>query len=159
LNETEALLQQLMTTDARSNLFSEGQNKTAFRLFDGIMMVSEARRVSVVDDDESVREALPDLLRVLGFETRAFSSALEFLESDWMQQTECLVLDVAMPGMSGPDLQVELKRRGQHIPIVFITAHKDEMERRLLIQAGASACLFKPFSDVALQDALDDVFS
>jgi FixJ family two-component response regulator len=121
-------------------------------------MVSKARRVSVVDDDESVREALPDLLRVLGFEVRAFSSAGEFLKSDWMTRTECLVLDVAMPGMSGPDLQVELRRLGQQIPIVFITAHKDENERLLLIQGGASACLFKPFSDVALQEALDKVF-
>lgn len=121
-------------------------------------MVSKARRVSVVDDDESVREALPDLLRVLGFEVRAFSSAAEFLKSDWMTRTECLVLDVAMPGMSGPDLQVELRRLGQQTPIVFITAHKDENERLLLIQGGASACLFKPFSEVALQEALDKVF-
>ncbi|MBY5603673.1 response regulator [Rhizobium leguminosarum] len=122
-------------------------------------MVSEARRVSVVDDDESVREALPDLLRVLGFDTRAFSSAAEFLASRWMPRTECLVLDVAMPGMSGPELQTELKRLGRTIPIVFITAHKDENERLLLIQGGASACLFKPFSDVALLEALDGVFS
>lgn len=69
--------------------------------------------VSVVDDDESVRESLPDLLRELGFEVEAFSSAEEFLASDSIGQTRCLILDVAMPGMSGPDLQRELARRGR----------------------------------------------
>lgn len=111
--------------------------------------------VSVVDDDESVREALPDLIRIFGFDVRAFSSAAEFLDSEWLEKTDCLVLDVAMPGMSGPELQEELARRGETIPIVFITAHKDENERIPLLQSGAIACLFKPFSDVALQEALD----
>lgn len=111
--------------------------------------------VSVVDDDESVREALPDLIRIFGFDVRAFSSAAEFLDSEWLEKTDCLVLDVAMPGMSGPELQEELVRRGETIPIVFITAHKDENERIPLLQSGAIACLFKPFSDVALQEALD----
>lgn len=110
--------------------------------------------VSVVDDDESVREALPDLIRIFGFDVRAFSSAAEFLNSDSVKNTDCLVLDVAMPGMSGPELQEELVRRGERIPIVFITAHKDENERIPLLQSGAIDCLFKPFSDVALQDAL-----
>ncbi|WP_434729589.1 response regulator [Rhizobium binae] len=111
--------------------------------------------VSVVDDDESVREALPDLIRIFGFDVRAFSSAAEFLDSEWLKKTDCLVLDVAMPGMSGPELQEELVRRGEKIPIVFITAHKDENERIPLLQGGAVDCLFKPFSDVALQEALD----
>ncbi|QFY62951.1 response regulator (plasmid) [Rhizobium grahamii] len=111
--------------------------------------------VSVVDDDESVREALPDLIRIFGFDVRAFSSAAEFLDSEWLEKTDCLVLDVAMPGMSGPELQEELVRRGETIPIVFITAHKDENEKIPLLQSGAIACLFKPFSDVALQEALD----
>ena len=79
--------------------------------------------VSVVDDDESVRESLPDLLREFGFAVRAFASAEEFLASDYVDQTRCLILDIAMPGMSGPDLQRELTRRRQEIPIVFITAH------------------------------------
>ena len=78
--------------------------------------------VSVVDDDESVRESLPDLLGEFGFAARAFSSAEEFLASDCVDQTRCLILDVAMPGMSGPELQRELKLRRQEIPIVFITA-------------------------------------
>jgi FixJ family two-component response regulator len=111
--------------------------------------------ISVVDDDESVRESLPDLLRECGFAVRAFSSAEEFLASDYLGQTRCLVLDVAMPGMSGPDLQQELARRRQEIPIVFITAHRDEDIRPRLLERGAVECLFKPFSETAILDALD----
>ena len=111
--------------------------------------------ISVVDDDESVRESLPDLLRELGFAVQAFSSAEEFLASDYLGQTRCLVLDVAMPGMTGPDLQHELARRRQEIPIVFITAHRDEDVRPRLLARGAAACLVKPFSETALLDALN----
>lgn len=111
--------------------------------------------ISVVDDDESVRESLPDLLRELGYAVQAFSSAEEFLASDYLGQTSCLVLDVAMPGMSGPDLQQELARRRQEIPIVFITAHRDEDVRPRLLERGAVECLFKPFSETALMDALN----
>ena len=110
--------------------------------------------VSVVDDDESVRESLPDLLKEFGFNVRAFSSAEEFLQSDSVGQTRCLILDVAMPGMTGPELHRELVRRGQPIPVVFITAHRDEAVRPRLIQQGAVDCLYKPFSDAALQAAL-----
>jgi PleD family two-component response regulator len=81
--------------------------------------------VSVVDDDESVRESLPDLLREFAFAVRAFASAEEFLTSDCVAKTRCLILDIAMPGMTGPDLQHKLKRRRREIPIVFITAHAD----------------------------------
>ena len=87
--------------------------------------------VTVVDDDESVRESLPDLLREFGFSARAFASAEEFLRSGAARQSRCLVLDVAMPGMNGLDLQRELARRGLAIPIVFITAQKDEVVRAL----------------------------
>jgi FixJ family two-component response regulator len=111
--------------------------------------------VSVVDDDESVRESLPDLLNELGFESRTFSSAKDFLNSDCVAQTRCLILDVAMPGMSGPDLQQELVRRRRDIPVVFITARKDENIRPRLLEQGAVECLFKPFSDTALLQALD----
>lgn len=111
--------------------------------------------VSIVDDDESVRESLPDLLREFGFAARAFSSAEEFLASDCIEQTRCLLLDITMPGMSGPDLQQELKRRRQEIPIVFITAQRDETVRSRLIEQGAVECLFKPFSETALLDALN----
>jgi len=111
--------------------------------------------VSVVDDDESVRESLPDLLKELGFAVQAFSSAEEFLASNFVGQTKCLILDIAMPGISGPELQRELTRRGQEIPIVFITAHKDETVRPRLLQQGAVECLFKPFSETALLGAVN----
>jgi FixJ family two-component response regulator len=111
--------------------------------------------VSVVDDDESVRESLPDLLRQCGFAAEAFSSAEAFLASEVVSETSCLILDIAMPGMSGPDLQQELVRRRQKIPIVFITAQGDETVRPRLIARGAVECLFKPFSETALLDALN----
>jgi FixJ family two-component response regulator len=111
--------------------------------------------VSVVDDDESVRESLPDLLKEFGYAARTFSSAEEFLGSDCVDQTRCLMLDIGMPGMTGPDLQRELKLRGQQIPIVFITAHKDEAIRTRVLEEGAVECLFKPFSDTAVLEALN----
>jgi FixJ family two-component response regulator len=111
--------------------------------------------VSVVDDDESVRESLPDLLRQFGFASQAFSSAEAFLASDTVSATNCLILDIAMPGMSGPDLQQELTQRRQMIPIVFITAHGDETIRSRLLALGAVACLFKPFSETALLESLN----
>jgi FixJ family two-component response regulator len=111
--------------------------------------------IAVVDDDESVRESLPDLLNEFGFESRAFSSAEEFLRSNSIGETRCLVLDVAMPGMTGPDLQQELTRRDQSIPIVFITAHRDQTVRPRLISQGAVDCLFKPFDPADLLQALN----
>jgi FixJ family two-component response regulator len=111
--------------------------------------------VSIVDDDESVRESLPDLLREFGFAVQAFSSAEEFLASDALGLTRCLILDIAMPGMSGPELQRELARRGQHIPIVFITAHTEPATKQFVLGQGAVACLLKPFSDTALLEALN----
>ena len=110
--------------------------------------------VSVVDDDESMREALPDLLRQFGFAAEAFASAEAFLASEFVGETSCLLLDVAMPGMSGPDLQQELTRRRQKIPIVFITAYGDASVLRPLLARGAVRCLVKPFSDAALLDAV-----
>src|SRR5882762_1471045 len=118
-------------------------------------MMPRRSLVSVVDDDESVRESLPDLLRQFGFAAEAFSSAEEFLASDVVGETRCLLLDIAMPGMSGPDLQRELTLRRQEIPIVFITAHGDGTVRPRLLEQGAVECLFKPFSDTALRDALN----
>jgi FixJ family two-component response regulator len=110
--------------------------------------------VSVVDDDESVRESLPDLLGEFGFAARTFSSAEEFLASDCVDQTRCLILDIAMPGMSGPELQHELKLRRRKIPIVFITAQREETVRPQVLEQGAVECLFKPFSDTALLEAV-----
>jgi FixJ family two-component response regulator len=115
--------------------------------------------VSVVDDDESVRESLPDLLREFGYAVRAFASAEEFLASDYVDRTRCLILDVAMPGMCGPDLQRELTIRRQEIPIVFITAHGDETVRPRVLEQGAVECLFKPFSETALREALNAALS
>ena len=111
--------------------------------------------VSVVDDDESVRESLPDLLRQLGFDVQAFSSAEAFLASNAVSDTSCLLLDIAMPGMSGLELQHELIRRQQEIPIVFITANGDATVRPRLLAQGAVECLFKPFSETSLLDALN----
>jgi FixJ family two-component response regulator len=117
-------------------------------------MTDERSLVSVVDDDESVRESLPDLLRELGYEAEAFSSAEEFLTSGQIGRSKCLILDIAMPGMSGPDLLRELKRRRQDIPIIFITGQRDGTIRPRVIEQGAVDCLFKPFSDTALHEAL-----
>ena len=111
--------------------------------------------VSVVDDDESVRESLPDLLGEFGFATRTFSSAEEFLTSDCVDRSKCLILDIAMPGMTGPELQQELVRRRQAIPIIFITANRDKTVRPRLLDQGAVECLSKPFSDTALLEALN----
>ena len=110
--------------------------------------------VSIVDDDESVRESLPDLLREFGFAARAFSSAAEFLSSGSVDETSCLILDIAMPGMSGPELYQELKRREQDIPIIFITGQRDETIRARVLKQGAVGFLLKPFSDADLLAAI-----
>ena len=111
--------------------------------------------VSVIDDDESVRESLPDLLKEFGFAVHAFSSAQEFLSSDSLGQTKCLILDVVMPGMTGLDLQQKLSRSGHDIPVIFITAQKDAGIREQAFRQGAVEFLYKPFSDAALLDALN----
>jgi len=110
--------------------------------------------VSIVDDDESVRESLPDLLREFGFAARAFSSAAEFLSSSCVDETSCLILDIAMPGMSGPELYQELKRRERVIPIIFITGQRDEKIRARVLKQGAAGFLLKPFSDADLLAAI-----
>jgi FixJ family two-component response regulator len=111
--------------------------------------------VSVVDDDESVRESLPDLLREFGLAAEAFSSAEAFIQSGQLDRTRCLILDISMPGMSGPDLQRELIRRQQRIPIVFITASVDDATRRRLLTLGAVAVLLKPFDETTLLEAVN----
>jgi FixJ family two-component response regulator len=111
--------------------------------------------ISIVDDDESIRESLPDLINEFGFAAQTFPSAGEFLATDCARQTRCLILDVAMPGMTGPDLQRELAIRGNNIPIIFITAHRDESVRFRLLKEGAVECLYKPFSDADLLAALN----
>ena len=111
--------------------------------------------VSIIDDDESVRESLPDLLQEFGLSSETFSSAEDFLARNGMSRAKCLILDVAMPGMGGPGLQQEMKRRKFDIPIIFITARRDETVSLHLIEQGAVACLIKPFSDSALLEALN----
>lgn len=111
--------------------------------------------VTVVDDDESVRESLPALLGVLGYGTRAFASAEEFLASSCIADTSCLILDVGLPGLSGPQLQRELIRRGYAPPTIFITAQSQQSLPPDLLAHGAVDCLFKPFSEQDLRDALD----
>jgi FixJ family two-component response regulator len=111
--------------------------------------------MAVVDDSDSVRESLPDLLRELGFAAQGFASAEAFLASEAANHTSCLILDVGLPGMSGPDLQQELIRRGTAIPIIFITARGDPSLRPRLLARGAAAFLPKPFSDDALLEAVN----
>ena len=114
----------------------------------------ERSLVAVVDDDESVRESLPDLLRECGFAAHAFSSVEEFIASNSLGETSCLLLDIAMPGMTGLDLQRQLKICGHEIPIIFITAQTDEAVRAQAFEQGAVEFLLKPFSDSALLEAL-----
>ena len=111
--------------------------------------------ISVVDDDESVRESLPEFLRSFGLEAQPFASAEEFLASDSLHRTDCLILDIAMPGMTGPQLQKELARRRHDIPIIFITAHSDRHLRPDLLMRDAVAFLIKPFSEAAILNAVN----
>jgi FixJ family two-component response regulator len=111
--------------------------------------------VSVVDDDESVRESLPDMLRAFGLEVDAFPSARAFLASDSVTRTQCLILDVAMPDMTGLELHAELSGREYGIPIIFISAHLDDRMRSRVLDGGAIDCLSKPFSEAALLSAVD----
>jgi FixJ family two-component response regulator len=110
--------------------------------------------VSVIDDDESVRESLPDLLHEFGYAAGTFSSAEAFLASEALNQSTFLILDIAMPSMTGIDLQRELKRSGKAIPIIFITANRNEAVRSEVLAQGAKECLYKPFSDTALLIAI-----
>ena len=116
--------------------------------------MAAAPLVAVVDDDESVRESLPPLLESYGFGVAAFASAQRFLESSRLGDARCVVLDVTMPGMSGPDLHAELRRRGLETPVVFITAHGDDELCAGLMRDGAVECLPKPFSEEALLQAV-----
>jgi FixJ family two-component response regulator len=115
---------------------------------------SKRSLVSVVDDDKSIRESLPDLLHEFGFSAQTFSSAEEFLDSEYIGQTRCLILDISMPGMTGPDLQLELAVRRQEIPIIFITAQRDEVIRLRVLKQGAVEYLLKPFSETDLLAAI-----
>lgn len=116
--------------------------------------MSDEKIIALVDDDESVRESLPDLLRSFGFRVQAFASANAFLRDAEIDLLGCLVLDVAMPGMTGPQLQQELIRQKRAVPIVFITAHSDDGAWSDLLNSGVVACLVKPFSESAIVGAI-----
>ena len=117
-------------------------------------LFSEATKISVVDDDESMREAIKTLIGSLGIEVEEFSSAEAFLESDSGRGSDCLILDVRMPGLSGPELQRRLLTEQRSIPIIFVTAYYAEEERAKAMSAGAVAFLTKPFTEDELLNAL-----
>ena len=111
--------------------------------------------IAVVDDDESVREALESLLKSRGFKVDTYAAAEEFLSSSRIATTDCLILDVKLDGMSGPELQQELTAARHSVPIIFVTAHADETLRSQVIKDGAVDCFMKPFNDDALLAAVD----
>jgi FixJ family two-component response regulator len=115
----------------------------------------ERSRIAVVDDDESVREALTSLLRSAGFSAQTYASAEEFLRSGGLRDAECLILDVRMPGIGGVELQHYLAMAGDDIPIIFITAHGDEHTRAQALGPNVVDFLLKPFSDDALLEAIN----
>ena len=110
--------------------------------------------ISVVDDDDSVRESLQCLIRSFGFAVEVFASAEEFLKSDHLRNTRCLILDVRMPGMNGFELQRRLVASHCGIPVIFITAHGDETARSHALRDGAVDYLLKPFTEDALLNAI-----
>ena len=112
--------------------------------------------ISIVVDDDSVRESLQRLMRSVGFEVNVFASAEEFLNSDRLRYTDCLILDVRLPGMNGFDLQRHLANSHSEIPIIFITSHEDDELRARALNAGAVDYLLKPFNNKDLLDAIDE---
>jgi FixJ family two-component response regulator len=108
-------------------------------------MKSDSGKISIVDDDESIRRATRALLRSVGYQVETFASAELFLESDALRETDCLVLDVRMPGIDGLELQRRLNAAQSHIPIIFVTAHDDKSYRTTAMDAGAVNFFHKPF--------------
>ena len=117
--------------------------------------VSQDPRISIVDDDESVRLATASLLRAYGFVTSTFGSAEEFLRSPHLHDTSCLISDVQMPGMTGPELQSRLLELGSEVPIIFMTAFPDDRTHRQVDAAGAIAFLKKPFDSNLMVECVD----
>ena len=113
--------------------------------------------ISIVDDDDSFRNSLDNLIRSVGFQAQGFSSAEAFLNSNQAHDTACLILDVRMPGMNGLDLQRQMVASNWHIPIIFITSHTDGDARARALEAGAVDFLYKPFRDEDLLNAIDRV--
>ena len=111
--------------------------------------------ISIIDDNDSVRESLERLMRSVGFAVNVFASAEEFLDSDRLRYTDCLILDVRLPGMNGLELQRHLATSHSEIPIIFITSHEDDELRARALNAGAVDYFLKPFNDEDLLDAID----
>jgi FixJ family two-component response regulator len=116
--------------------------------------MAESPLIAIVDDDESVRDALTSLLHAVGWRAEAFASAEAFLQSGHVHTTACLLLDVRLPGLSGLELQRQLRSSQAQLPIIFLTAHGTEAMRAQTLQAGAVAFFTKPFSDTALLEAI-----
>ena len=121
--------------------------------------MAPAALISIVDDDDFLRNSLNNLLRSVGMRTHGFSSADEFLNSNELHNTDCLILDVRMPGMSGLDLQRQLRASNSRIPIVFITSHADDEARGRAIAAGAVAFLYKPCRKETLLEAINSALN
>jgi FixJ family two-component response regulator len=119
-----------------------------------MVIQNKTKLVVVVDDDDSIRSAVQDLLDAVGLPARAFESAEEFLRSGKQQETACLIADIRMPGMSGLELQAQLNAEHCRIPIIFITAHGDEKMRMQALRAGAVEFMAKPFNDEALLESV-----
>ena len=119
-----------------------------------MVILKKTKLVVVVDDDDSIRSAVQDLLDAVGLPARAFESAEEFLRSGKQQETACLIADIRMPGMSGLELQAQLNAEHCRIPIIFITAHGDEKMRMQALRAGAVEFMAKPFNDEALLESV-----
>jgi len=116
--------------------------------------MSNSPLISVVDDDDSVRESLRRLIRSVGLAVQVFPSAEQFLNSGQLRQTQCLILDVRLPGMTGLQLQRQLSANHREVPVIFITAHDDNAARIRALKDGAIEYLFKPFSEEALLNAI-----
>ena len=117
------------------------------------------RAIAIVDDDESVREALESLLRALGFEAAAFAGAEAFLGSDFRARAACLITDMQMPGMTGLELHDRLAASADPIPTVLITAYPDDKLRARAQKAGIAGTLIKPFDEGALLGAIEDALA
>jgi FixJ family two-component response regulator len=129
----------------------KGRERDAFPGF----IATTHGRISIVDDDESIRRATGGLLRSVGYQVETFASAELFLESDALRQTDCLVLDVRMPGIDGLELQRRLNAAQSHVPIIFVTAHDDKSHRTAAIDAGAASFFHKPFEANAFVTAIE----
>jgi FixJ family two-component response regulator len=111
--------------------------------------------IGVVDDDESIRDALSSLLRSAGYKCALFPSAEAFIESGSLRETDCMLLDIQMPGLNGLELQLKLREMKSSIPVIFVTGHADHRLRAKALAQGATAFFDKPFSDEALLGAIN----